>query len=106
MFTSRLLCYRLSSIPLLCSVLFASSALGQGNLPQPDPEFKGKIGETFKDSKADPAMFASPTAPEGAPNILLVLIDDAGFERSRVSRAARDPQPPHFMTLVATATRP
>jgi len=49
------------------------------NLPQPDPEFKGKIGETFKDSTADPAMFASPVAPEGAPNILLVLIDDAGF---------------------------
>ncbi len=30
----------------------------------------------------------------------------AGFERVRVQRAARDPQPPHFMTLVATGVRP
>lgn len=28
----------------------------------------------------------------------------AGFTRIKVARAARDPQPPHFMTLVATAT--
>jgi len=30
----------------------------------------------------------------------------AGFEGVRVLRAARDPQPPHFMTLVATAGVP
>ena len=30
----------------------------------------------------------------------------AGFEKVRVFRAARDPQPPHFMTLAATATSP
>ena len=29
----------------------------------------------------------------------------AGFERPCVRRAARDPQPPHFMTLVASATK-
>ncbi len=34
------------------------------------------------------------------------LIRGAGFEKVRVFRAARDPQPPHFMTLVATATKP
>jgi len=33
------------------------------------------------------------------------LLTEAGFERVRVFRAARDPQPPHFMTLVATASR-
>ena len=54
-------------------------AAAPDNLPQPDPTFHGKIGETYHDSQADPAMFKSPTAPEGAPNILLVLIDDAGF---------------------------
>jgi ArsR family transcriptional regulator len=27
----------------------------------------------------------------------------AGFTDVRVARAARDPQPPHFMTLVASA---
>ena len=34
------------------------------------------------------------------------LLSAAGFEKVRVSRAARDPQPPHFMTLVATAVKP
>jgi ArsR family transcriptional regulator len=34
------------------------------------------------------------------------LLQAAGFERVRVQRAARDPQPPHFMTLVATAVKP
>ena len=30
------------------------------------------------------------------------LLASAGFERVSMQRAARDPQPPHFMTLVAT----
>jgi ArsR family transcriptional regulator len=34
------------------------------------------------------------------------LVAQAGFEKVRVVRAARDPQPPHFMTLVATAVKP
>jgi len=50
-----------------------------GNLPQADPEFHGKIGKTYNDSKADLTMFNSPVAPKDAPNILLILIDDAGF---------------------------
>ncbi|MEM7306443.1 MAG: metalloregulator ArsR/SmtB family transcription factor [Planctomycetota bacterium] len=33
-------------------------------------------------------------------------LQEAGFAKVRVLRAARDPEPPHFMTLVATATRP
>ncbi len=33
------------------------------------------------------------------------LIVEAGFETPDVFRAARDPQPPHFMTLVATARK-
>ncbi len=47
-------------------------------LPRPDFHFPGEIGRTFLDS--DPAQFPKPVqAPEGAPNILLILIDDAGF---------------------------
>ena len=42
------------------------------NLPQADPVFHGKIGQTYHDSTADKGMFASPSAPKGAPNILLV----------------------------------
>ena len=46
-------------------------------LPKPDPAFKGKIGETYKDSTPD---YPQPVkAPKGAPNVLLVLLDDVGF---------------------------
>ena len=48
-------------------------------LPMPDPEFKGKITRTLKDSKDDWSMLAPVRPPLGAPNVLLVLIDDAGF---------------------------
>ncbi|MBL8862536.1 MAG: ArsR family transcriptional regulator [Planctomycetes bacterium] len=33
------------------------------------------------------------------------LLAGAGFEKVRIQRAARDPQPPHFMTLVATGVK-
>ena len=47
-------------------------------LPRPDFHFPGEIGRTYLDS--DPARFPQPVkAPRGAPNILLILIDDAGF---------------------------
>jgi len=47
-------------------------------LPRPDFRFPGEIGRTFLES--DPARFPKPdAAPDGAPNILLILLDDAGF---------------------------
>jgi arylsulfatase len=47
-------------------------------LPRPDFHFPGNVGRTYKDS--DPAQFPQPVqAPKGAPNIVLILIDDAGF---------------------------
>ena len=46
-------------------------------LPKPDPVFKGKIGETYKDSTPDYPHQVR--APKGAPNVLLVLLDDVGF---------------------------
>jgi len=53
------------------------SATDGKQLPKPDPAFKGKIGDTFKDSTPD---YPRPvTAPKGAPNVLLVLLDDVGF---------------------------
>lgn len=36
---------------------------------------------------------------------LEILLQNNGFEHISIERAARDPQPPHFMTLVATGTR-
>jgi arylsulfatase len=46
-------------------------------LPKPDPAFQGKIGKTFKDSIQD---FPQPLkAPAGAPNVVVILLDDVGF---------------------------
>src|SRR5262245_64341774 len=46
-------------------------------LPLPDPRFRGQIGSSYADSKPD--IISLPTAPTGAPNVLLVLLDDVGF---------------------------
>jgi len=51
-------------------------------LPLPTPEFKGKIGTTYTDSKAD--IIDMPRPPEGAPNVLIVLLDDVGFGQTSV----------------------
>ena len=48
-------------------------------LPIPDPNFGGTVGRTLDMSVADWTINMTPSAPEGAPNVLLVLIDDAGF---------------------------
>ena len=65
------------------SVLFAQDAEAPAvaadgaRLPKPDPAFKGKIGETYKDSTPD---YPEPLkAPKDAPNVLLILLDDVGF---------------------------
>jgi arylsulfatase len=60
----------------------ASQIVDGSSIPNPDPEFKGKIGKTIKDSEPDPTLFIPRSAPEGAPNILLILLDDAGFGAS------------------------
>jgi arylsulfatase A-like enzyme len=47
-------------------------------LPRADFHFPGEVGRTYLDS--DPAQFPQPVEPPaGAPNILLILIDDVGF---------------------------
>jgi arylsulfatase len=46
-------------------------------LPMPDVETPGVIGRTFKDST--PPKRQWPTAPAGAPNVVVVLLDDVGF---------------------------
>jgi arylsulfatase A-like enzyme/uncharacterized membrane protein len=48
-------------------------------LPVPDRGFSGVAGRTIDDSIGDWSIVAPAKAPEGAPNVLLVLIDDAGF---------------------------
>jgi arylsulfatase len=46
-------------------------------LPKPEPRFKGVIRPTYKDSKLDKISVTK--APEGAPNVLIALIDDCRF---------------------------
>ena len=47
-------------------------------LPRPDAHFTGNVGRTYLES--DKPQFPQPVrAPKGAPNILLILLDDAGF---------------------------
>ena len=50
---------------------------GSTVLPTPDPKFNGRIGRTYKEST--PGIFPVAKAPAGAPNVLVVLIDDCGF---------------------------
>jgi arylsulfatase A-like enzyme/uncharacterized membrane protein len=48
-------------------------------LPLPDRNFGGTVGRTLGESVLDWTIVAPVTPPEGAPNVLIVLIDDAGF---------------------------
>jgi arylsulfatase A-like enzyme len=65
---AALLCFAFSTV---------STTYGQSQLPQPDPAFKGKIGETYKDST--PSFPMPVKAAKGSPNVLLILLDDVGF---------------------------
>jgi arylsulfatase len=72
--------YILNPICFLLGVLFVKSLFGQEILPRPLPEFRKKIEPRASDSKPD---FPKPlAAPKGAPNILIVLLDDVGFGAS------------------------
>jgi len=56
-----------------------SDGLDRTKLPMPDPPFSGAAGRTIGDSTPDWGIIGDVEPPAGAPNILLVLIDDAGF---------------------------
>ena len=60
--------------------LFSGGVAAQEVLPTPPAPFKGQIGLSAKDSKSD---FPQPVkAPKGAPNIVVILLDDVGFGAS------------------------
>jgi arylsulfatase len=47
-------------------------------LPRPDFHFPANVGRTYEDS--DPATFPKVVRPpKGAPNIVLILLDDVGY---------------------------
>ncbi|PNU02310.1 arylsulfatase [Novosphingobium guangzhouense] len=53
------------------------SDIDRSRLPLPRPPFAGKIGKTYTESTS--AWPELPKPPEGAPNVLLILLDDVGF---------------------------
>jgi len=50
-------------------------------LPVPPPDFAGKIGETYKESSPDWRPALPLQAPAGAPNILMIVLDDVGYSQ-------------------------
>ncbi|WP_231758612.1 arylsulfatase [Microbulbifer elongatus] len=65
----------LSTLALIMPIAWADTP---EVLPRPDFHFKGKVGKTYKES--DPPEFPQPAqAPKGAPNIVLIMLDDTGF---------------------------
>ena len=63
---------------LMCAAQSPAQELRRPVLPAPtDPPFRGTIGLTPEDSTPSwPPLY---TAPKGAPNVLLILLDDVGF---------------------------
>src|SRR5262249_47694245 len=55
----------------------ATTTIDGKQLPPPDPKFGGVIKETAQDSK--PWWAPRVVPPKGAPNVLLIMTDDAGF---------------------------
>jgi len=51
----------------------------RARLPIADPAFTGVANRTLEGSRPDWGLIGHIAPPEGAPNVLLVLIDDAGF---------------------------
>src|SRR3954467_4893132 len=56
----------------------AAQCQPSGDPPMTEP-FKGVIKLDVRDSKPDWAPYALKKAPEGAPNVLIVLFDDTGL---------------------------
>jgi arylsulfatase len=71
--SSAIVCMAITFLP------FGAMAQDRTSLPPPTPEFKGQIGETYKDSTPDFSPALPLTAPKGAPNVLIVILDDVGF---------------------------
>ena len=67
---------------VLAAVFLATAGVGHAQevLPRPEPPFKGHIGPTVQGSTLDFPQQVK--APQGAPNILLILTDDVGFGAS------------------------
>ena len=70
-------------IVLFLALFFSFGFAGDdSNLPKPDPVFNGKVNVTRDASKPDWPQRPKPHA--GAPNVVLILLDDVGFGATNV----------------------
>lgn len=67
-------------IAVAACAAFGSAAVAAAPSTGTDAAFKGKIGRTENDSSPD--WPKAPRAAAGAPNIVLILLDDVGFGAS------------------------
>ncbi len=54
--------------------------VGTNSIPYPKDEWKGVQGKTLADSKPD--FIGQRKAPEGSPNVLVIMLDDAGYSNA------------------------
>jgi arylsulfatase A-like enzyme len=75
------LCNNVAVVPstavALATFLFSTAATGQVALPPPSVPFTGIIDRDVR--KSTPQWPEVVTAPNGAPNVVLILVDDVGF---------------------------
>lgn len=75
--------------------------IDRSKLPIPEAPFRGKIGTTYQQSKQ--AWPELPKPPEGAPNVVIILLDDVGFGQTGTFGG---PVPtPHLDTLAKDGLR-
>lgn len=72
--------FRLAMLFAVASFLHAET--NDVTLPKPDPAFTGKVTRSRDESK--PEWPQAPTAPAGAPNVVVILLDDVGFAATNV----------------------
>lgn len=71
--------------------------IDRSSLPLSDPPFKGTVGKTYQESEQ--AWPELPKPPAGAPNVVIILLDDVGF--GQVSTFGGPVQTPHLDQLAA-----
>ena len=66
-------------------------------------EFEGTINVDIRDSKPDWSPFEPPKAPEGAPNVVYIVLDDVGF--SAMARYGGPIETPNIDRIAADGVR-
>jgi hypothetical protein len=67
-------------ILILTSCQTNTDKVEKNAIPYPNQEWKGVQGKTLAESKPD--FIGRPKAPKDAPNVLVVMLDDAGYSNA------------------------